>query len=149
MLEYVHLMRCSLSNAVILFACFAVGCSSGTSSSSSSAATVTESTPTQTPEEKERAEAWRHFELVKEAVCEQYSVAVNKCAIESARATMSPQKLVELDLEKTAPMHRAQVKRECTGSGMSPRQVKVMEKCVAAPSCDALVACMNEAQPGS
>lgn len=82
-----------------------------------------------------------------EAACEKVSQVVTTCAVAEARATLSPKELAELDLENTAPRHQAKYMAACIASDMSPRQVKVFERCLADTTCSVFIPCLDEAKP--
>ena len=83
------------------------------------------------------------------AACEQLGPKLTECAIADARATMTPEELAELDIEKTAPVHTREMIAQCKEQTMSSRQVRVYEVCMREETaCDALTACLENAQPG-
>jgi hypothetical protein len=82
------------------------------------------------------------------AACEQLGPRLTDCAIADARATMTPEQLAELDVEKTAPVHTREMIKQCKEQSMSSRQVRVYEVCMREETaCDALTACLENAQP--
>jgi hypothetical protein len=82
------------------------------------------------------------------AACEQLGPRLTDCAIADARATMTPEQLAELDVEKTAPLHTRETVKACKAQDMSSRQVRVYEVCMREETaCDALTACLENAQP--
>lgn len=94
-----------------------------------------------------RERALARLKARQQAACEQMTTILTDCAVAEARAQMSPKELAELDLENTAPRHRQKMEDECLAVDMSPRQVKVIESCLATDtSCDAFVPCLDAAQ---
>jgi hypothetical protein len=95
--------------------------------------------PEPTPTELERRQG---------AACEALGPRLTDCAIADARATMTPEQLAELDVEKTAPVHTREMIKQCKDQTMSSRQVRVYEVCMREETeCDALTACLENAQP--
>ena len=82
------------------------------------------------------------------AACEQLGPRLTDCAIADARATMTPEQLAELDIEKTAPVHTREMVQQCKEQTMSSRQVRVYEVCMREETaCDALTTCLENAAP--
>ncbi|HTE50734.1 MAG TPA: hypothetical protein VK698_07690 [Kofleriaceae bacterium] len=78
-----------------------------------------------------------------EALCDR----LVDCAVESARASMSPEEVAKLDVEETAPRLRDECEADGAKSSLSPRQVRVVQRCVTeAGTCDELQACVQEAK---
>jgi len=95
--------------------------------------------PSLSPEQKLRAAQ----ESAVQAMCER----LVECAVEEARATMSPDEVAELELEKTAPRLRDECEDEGSRSPLSPRQVTVIQRCVNdAAACDELQTCLDDAR---
>ncbi len=95
--------------------------------------------PAPSPEQKLRAAQ----ESAVQAMCER----LVECAVKEARATMSPDEVAQLELEKTAPRLRDECEDEGARTQLSPRQVTVVQRCVNdAATCDALQTCLNEAK---
>ncbi len=91
------------------------------------------------PESKLRAAQ----ETALEALCER----LVDCSVESARANMNPDELARLDVENTAPRLRDQCEEEGGQTSWSPRQVRVVQRCVNdARTCEALETCLEEAK---
>lgn len=85
----------------------------------------------------------------RDAACEVLAPRMTACAIEDAKATMTPQEIAGLDLDKTAKIHQREFLKDCTGDELSSRQVRVYEVCgKEAPDCAALVECLKNAEPG-
>ncbi len=86
----------------------------------------------------------------RDAACEALAPRMTACAVEDARATMTPAELEALDLEATAKVHQREFVKQCTADELSSRQVRVYEVCTAeAPDCAALDACLKNAEPGA
>lgn len=82
------------------------------------------------------------------AACEQLGPRLTDCAIADARATMTPEQLAELDIEKTGPVHTREAIQQCKEQTLSSRQVRVYEVCMREETaCDALTACLENAAP--
>lgn len=82
------------------------------------------------------------------AACEQLGPRLTDCAIADARATMTPEQLAELDVEKTAPLHTREMIKQCKEQTMSSRQVRVYEVCMREETeCGPLTACLENAKP--
>jgi hypothetical protein len=78
-----------------------------------------------------------------EAMCER----LVQCAVESARANMTPDEVAELNLDETAPRLREQCQEDGDKSQLSPRQVRVVQRCVnEAAECEALQTCLEQAR---
>jgi hypothetical protein len=75
------------------------------------------------------------------AMCER----LVQCSIEDARATMSPDELAKLAPEELVPRAEADCEAEYGASALSPRQIKVIQRCVnEAAECAALDTCLAE-----
>jgi hypothetical protein len=84
----------------------------------------------------------------RDAACESLAPRLTDCAIADARATMSPDELAKLDLEKTAPVHTQKFLESCKAQTLSSRQVRVYEVCQREESdCEPLIACLDNASP--
>jgi len=81
--------------------------------------------------------------------CEGYCERVTSCAVEDAKANMSPEELAELNLEETAPAMTRECMDKCTGSQLSVRQVEVMHQCLsnASSTCEEFATCMDAMTP--
>lgn len=91
------------------------------------------------PSELERRQA---------AACEALGPRLTECAIADARATMTPEALAELDIEKTAPVHTREFIASCTADTLSSRQVRVYEVCMREErECAPLLECLRHASP--
>lgn len=88
------------------------------------------------------------IERRRDAACEALGPRLTECAIADARATMSPEELAKLDIEKTAPVHTRKFVEQCQGQALSSRQVRVYEVCLREETeCEALIACLEHAAP--
>jgi hypothetical protein len=78
-----------------------------------------------------------------QAMCER----LVDCSVESARASMTPEELAKLDLEEMVPRARADCEEEYAGRRLSPRQVRVVQRCVAdTGTCDEMHTCLDQAK---
>ena len=88
------------------------------------------------------------LQVRQEAACEQAGPRITECAIADAQATLPPEELAKLDLEKTAPVHTREFIKECTKGYMSSRQVRVYEVCLREETaCEPFLACLENAKP--
>jgi hypothetical protein len=93
---------------------------------------------------KVEAESRSEIESRRDAACEALGPRITACAIEEARATMSPEELAKLDLEKTAPVHTEEFIAECKRQQLSSRQVRVYEVCLKEETeCEPLITCLD------
>ncbi len=129
---------------VLLALCLA--CSGGKASAPEPETPVATTRP-ESDKDRKRREALARLKARQEAACEKVGSVITDCAVADARATLSPEKLAELDLERTAPRHRAKFIESCTASDMSPRQVKVFESCLADTTCHVFLDCLDQAKP--
>ena len=93
------------------------------------------------PTEQEQAEAKLRAaqESAVEALCER----LYHCAVED----LPPEKRAEVKPEELEPKFRADCEDEANRSDLSPRQVRVIQRCVnEAQECGALAECLDEAQ---
>jgi len=99
-------------------------------------------------ESQRRARALAALQARQQAACDQLSTILSECAVADAKASLSAKELEDLDLDHTAPRHRAEVYGECLATDMSMRQVKVIESCIEKDRhCDVFVPCLDAAQP--
>lgn len=83
------------------------------------------------------------LEARKYAACEKAGPRLTECAIEDARANMSPKEFAELDVEKTGPVHTREFIKKCSTDELSSRQVRVYEVCIEEETeCAPLMACL-------
>lgn len=88
------------------------------------------------------------IEKRRDAACEALGPKLTACAVADARATMSPEELAKLDVEKTAPVHTRKFIEQCQAQQLSSRQVRVYEVCLREESeCEPLIACLDNARP--
>jgi hypothetical protein len=94
------------------------------------------------------APAANELERRQHAACERIIPRLTECAVADARRQLSPEKLAELDLERTAPIHTREHLRKCKAAPMSSRQVRVYEVCDREETeCEPLAECLMHAQP--
>ena len=94
------------------------------------------------------ADTRTELERRRDAACEALGPRLTECAIADARATMSPEELAKLDIEKTAPVHTRKFVEECQGQSLSSRQVRVYEVCLREETeCGPLTECLDHARP--
>ncbi len=117
-----------------------LGCSGGGAESGEPATGQgSAATPPPSPEAKLRAAQ----ESAIQAMCERLA----DCAADEARATMSPEEVAKLELDKTVPQLRAECEDEGMQNALSPRQVTVIQGCVnGSPTCDELNSCLDQAR---
>jgi hypothetical protein len=101
--------------------------------------------PAQSGEDREAALA--SLEKRQEAACEGVGKTLFACAVEDARATMSPEEFAKLEPDKLEPEYMGRFLDECLSSDMSPRQVSVYEGCLQDKRCAAFVPCLDSARP--
>ena len=82
------------------------------------------------------------------AACERLIPRLTECAVADARANLPPDKLAELDLENTAPIHTRENLKKCKQGQLSSRQVRVYEVCDREETeCGPLTDCLTHALP--
>lgn len=92
--------------------------------------------------------ALTEIERRRNAACEALGPRMTQCAIEDARATMTPEELAKLDVERTAAVHTREFVKSCESQTLSSRQVRVYEVCLREETaCEPLVACLENANP--
>ena len=90
------------------------------------------------------------FQERQNAACEALGPKITQCAIDDAKATMTPEKLAELKLDQTAPINTKKFIDKCEASQMSSRQLRVHEVCFKQETeCAPLLACLDNAKPQS
>ncbi len=100
------------------------------------------------PDNRDNPPVQTELERRRDAACESLAPRLTDCAIADARATMSPDELAKLDLEKTAPVHTQKFLESCKAQTLSSRQVRVYEVCQREESdCEPLIACLDNASP--
>ena len=137
-----HLRRLAAGLAIAMLLPLGVACS-GTSAKDGSTLGDGTAAPL-SPEEQKRRDALARLQTRQDATCESLGPRITQCSMDDARATMTPEQLAELDLEKTAPKHTAEFIDQCKSADYSPRQVRVMEVCQAEESeCAPLLSCLD------
>lgn len=135
--------RCGLLASVLLLG--AAACGGGGSDASEPAATA--SPPAAQPEPSADAEAERKLRAAQDSAVAALCERLVDCAIEEARASMTPEQVAELDVEDTGARLRDKCQGEGATSTLSPRQIRVVQRCVNQPgTCDDLQACVEEAK---
>ncbi|HKE13768.1 MAG TPA: hypothetical protein VKB80_02800 [Kofleriaceae bacterium] len=95
--------------------------------------------PAKSPEEQLRAAQKSAIH----AMCER----LVDCALEEARATMTPDEVAKLEAEDRPAQLRDKCEGEGAQSSLSPRQVRVVQQCVSQPgTCDELNTCLDQAR---
>jgi hypothetical protein len=121
--------------AIVCAALFALLSCGGGTSESSTASTA----PEPSPEQKLLAAQ----ESAIEAMCER----LVDCAVAEARETMSPDEVAKLDVDKRARLLRDDCEAEGAQSRLSPRQIRVVQRCVnQESSCAEFETCLQEAK---
>jgi hypothetical protein len=88
------------------------------------------------------------LEKRQQAACQAVGPTLTQCAIADAKASMTPEKFKDLQIEQTGPKHTAEFIDNCTKSPYSSRQVRVLEVCFAQePQCEPLIACLDNLNP--
>ncbi|HVV82097.1 MAG TPA: hypothetical protein VHE35_03420 [Kofleriaceae bacterium] len=88
------------------------------------------------------------IQVRRDAACEALGPRLTACAIADAHATMTPDEIAKLDLEKTAAAHTEEFVSQCKQQELSSRQVRVYEVCMAQETeCDPLMSCLDNAKP--
>ena len=88
------------------------------------------------------------IEKRRDAGCEAIQPKLTQCALDDAKATMSPKELAELKPEDLLAKHKAEFLKQCKSSSMSSRQVRVLEVCDKEESaCDPLAECLKNLEP--
>jgi hypothetical protein len=139
-------LRCGLLASVLVLGA-AAACGGGGGAASEPAATA--STPAAQPEPSPatEAEAERKLRAAQESAVEALCERLVDCAIEEARASMTPEQVAELDVEDTGARLRDKCEGEGATSTLSPRQIRVVQRCVNLDAtCDDLQACVAEAK---
>ena len=95
----------------------------------------------------DREAALASLEKRQEAACEGVGKTLFACAVEDARASMSPEEFAKLEPDKLEPEYMSRFLDECLSSDMSPRQVGVYEGCLQDKRCPVFVPCLDGARP--
>jgi hypothetical protein len=103
--------------------------------------------PTQQQQSSEREAALARLRERQEAACEKVGKALFACAVEDAKATMSPEDFASLDTKQLEPEYMREFLGECLSNEMSSRQVGVYENCTQDTRCAVFVSCLDTARP--
>jgi hypothetical protein len=88
------------------------------------------------------------LEQRRDTACEHVQPKLTQCAVADAKATMSPKELSELKPDELVSAHKQKFLKECKGSAMSSRQVRVLEVCDREESeCEPLAECLKHLEP--
>jgi hypothetical protein len=113
----------------------AVACSGGRSATG-----PTEPTPPPDPRPT--------IEKRRDTACDQLQPTLTECAIADAKASLSPAEYAKLKPEELRGKHKQQFLKECKGSQMSSRQVRVLEVCFREEKqCGPLAECLANLKP--
>lgn len=132
-----------------LFALLLAACS-GSEGGGKEGETPTSGPPAKSEEETRREESLGKLRAAQDSAVEAMCDRFFDCAVEDTRKT-KPKELEGVNLEEMRGKHMAECEEEYGKSELSPRQVKVVQKCVnEAPSCAELETCLQAAnkQPG-
>lgn len=104
-------------------------------------------TPTQKdPQQAKQEDSERKLRAAQESAIEALCDRLFDCAVEDTRKT-KPKELEGANLEEMRGKHMAECEEDGNKSALSPRQVKVIQKCVnEAPTCGELDSCLGEAR---
>jgi hypothetical protein len=126
-----------LVTLVMLFGLGACGGSQHPDSTPNNADPVPVYKDTRSPIEKRR-----------DTACDEIQPKLTECAVADAKATMSPKELAELRPDELLAKHKAEFLKQCKGSQMSSRQVRVLEVCHHEETqCDPLAECLKNLEP--
>jgi hypothetical protein len=128
--------------SLLALAVLAPACSGGPREGS----TAQSAQPAQSAGDREAA-ALASLRKRQDAACEGVGKTLFACAIEDAKATMSPEEFAKLEPEKLEPEYMSRFLDECLSSDMSPRQVSVYEGCLQDTRCATFVPCLDSARP--
>jgi hypothetical protein len=95
----------------------------------------------------DREAALANLEKRQSAACEGVGKTLFACAVEEARATMSPEEFAKLEPEQLEPEYMSRFLDECLEKDMSARQVSVYEECLGDTRCEVFVPCLDRARP--
>jgi hypothetical protein len=130
--------------AALLVACLAACSGSEGSSKDTETPAGTATSPKPSKEEESERKLHAAQESAVEALCDRLA----DCAVEDAMK-MSPEERKEKigNVDELLPRARAQCEEEANRSNLSPRQVKVVQKCVSQEkTCESLLSCLDQAQ---
>lgn len=63
------------------------------------------------------------------AACDAIVPRMTACAVEDAKANMTPEQLKDLDVEQTSKIHTRENTKKCKNWGLNGHQVRVLEVC--------------------
>ncbi|MEP6865914.1 MAG: hypothetical protein ABJE66_35165 [Deltaproteobacteria bacterium] len=88
------------------------------------------------------------LEKRRDTACEHVQPKLTQCALADAKATMSPKELADLKPDELLSAHKQKFLKECKGSAMSSRQVRVLEVCDREETeCGPLADCLKHLEP--
>lgn len=88
------------------------------------------------------------LEKRRDSACEHIQPKLTTCAVEDARKTMSPAELEKLKPDELLAKHKQEFLKQCKGSAMSSRQVRVLEVCDREETeCGPLADCLKNLEP--
>lgn len=138
-------LRCGLVASILLVG--AAACGGGGGDASDPATTTSAPTARPEPPPSGDADAERRLRAAQDSAVEALCERLVDCAIEEARASMTPEQVAELDVEDTGARLRDKCEGEGATSTLSPRQIRVVQRCVNQQStCDELHVCVDEAK---
>ena len=133
----------------MMLACI-VGCS-GSADSAGMTKGATDPAASSNSQENDREAAKRaaleRLRVRQEASCKRVGEVLFGCAVEDARASMSPEEFAALDVTALEPRYKSEFMAQCMDSKMSLRQVEGYEGCLADTACAVFVPCLDQAQP--
>ena len=88
------------------------------------------------------------IEKRRDAACDQLQPKITQCAIDDAKASMSPADYAKLNPEELRAKHGEEFLKECKGATYSSRQVRVLEVCFQQEhECEPLGTCLENLNP--
>ncbi|GAB4512345.1 MAG: hypothetical protein Tsb0020_30350 [Haliangiales bacterium] len=106
-----------------------------------------EPSPAAADEAERRRKALAALEARQRAVCDASAKPIFDCAVEDARATLSPEEFAALDPAQLEAEHRRVYTRDCAATDMSLRQIEVYERCASDTRCEVYLPCLDQAKP--
>jgi hypothetical protein len=80
--------------------------------------------------------------------CVDVALKLTACAVEDARATMSPEEFAKTTTPEITRKNTAEYNDKCQAATMSSRQVRVLEVCFRQEqACEPLLACLEHLKP--
>jgi hypothetical protein len=80
--------------------------------------------------------------------CTNVATKLTACAVEDARATMSPEEFAKTTTPEITRKNTAEYDEKCQAATMSSRQVRVLEVCFKSETaCEPLLACLEHLAP--